>query len=102
MRQHWDDLHSDVRSAGRFRCDVGGDVRGQRPRDLPTELAPKDDIDQRFVVSEQGYVDSTADRDEAGHHTEGPGNGASDALLEIEVPAADAPKGEDQATTDEV
>lgn len=58
VRQHWDDLHSDIGSAGRFRRDGGGDRRGQRLRNLPAELAPHDDLDQRFVVSEQGYVDS--------------------------------------------
>jgi hypothetical protein len=58
VRQHWDDLHSDIGSAGRFRRDGGGERRGQRLRNLPAELAPHDDLDQRFVVSEQGYVDS--------------------------------------------
>ena len=88
VRQHWEDLHGDVGLARCFRRDVGGDRRGQRLRDLPAELATEDDVYQRFVVSEQGYVDSAADRDEAGHPIEGHGNGATDTLLEIEVLAA--------------
>ena len=69
---------------------------------FPAELAPEDDVDQRFVASEQGYVYTAAERAEAGFGTEGHGNGAANPLLEIEVLAADTPKGEDRATTDEV
>jgi hypothetical protein len=102
VRQHWNDVHRDVASAGRLCGDVSGDRRSQRLRDLPAELAPEDDVDQRFVVSEQSYVDRAAYQDEAGHHTEGHRNSAADALLEIEVLAADTPKGKDHATTEDV
>jgi hypothetical protein len=84
-----------------FARDFSRDRRGQRLRGLPTDSAAENDVYQCFVISEQGYVDSAADRDEAGHPTKNRGNGAADAVLEIEMLAADAPQREDQATADE-
>ncbi len=77
-RQHGDDLHRDVGSAGRLHRDVCGDLRSQRLRDLPAKLATKDDVYHGFMVSEQGYVDRAAERDEAGYRSQGQGNRVTD------------------------